>query len=399
PLIDARSRALAAAGGLAGGLAALLVAFLAWQLMPLARLQRRAAELLNGGGGADDWPVAHGEIGALARTLRHVWVERSQAELFNAQVMRKLSSVMSASPVGLAFIRDQRFELVSAECCHLLERQEQELLGVQAQRVFASDEEYERMLPELQRTLATGNTFVAEVQMRRANGSVFWARLLARPVAAADIGEGSIWSLYDASEQIVHRHRLEHAAAHDALTGVLNRKGFEKVLATTFEGQPDTRPASVVMIDLDHFKPINDSAGHAAGDAMLRAVAQAMGASVRASDSVARLGGDEFALMLAGCNAERALAIAEKVRHAITQLSLDWEGRRLSVGASLGVAELGARHGGVAAWLAEADAACYAAKRGGRGAVRTAQADAGPEPAPAESRERAGHDDRAELLH
>jgi diguanylate cyclase (GGDEF)-like protein len=127
------------------------------------------------------------------------------------------------------------------------------------------------------------------------------------------------------------------------------------------------------MIDLDHFKPINDSAGHAAGDAVLVAVAQAIKSRVRGSDLAVRLGGDEFALLLPGCDHARAMAVAEKVREAIAGLAVDWQGRKLRVGASLGVAELGDQHADPAQWLSQADAACYEAKRAGRDTVRLAR--------------------------
>ena len=127
------------------------------------------------------------------------------------------------------------------------------------------------------------------------------------------------------------------------------------------------------MIDLDHFKPINDRAGHAAGDAMLKAVAAAITSRVRASDLVVRLGGDEFALLLERCPLETALRIADNVRQAINAIALGWEGQTLRVGASLGVAALAAETPGVDEWLAQADAACYAAKAAGRDAVKTAQ--------------------------
>ena len=138
------------------------------------------------------------------------------------------------------------------------------------------------------------------------------------------------------------------------------------------EALPRSLPAAVVMIDLDHFKPINDRAGHAAGDAMLKAVAAAIVSRVRATDLVVRLGGDEFALLLERCPHDTALRIAENVRQAVAAIELNWEGQALRVGASLGVASLGAETLSADDWLAAADAACYAARPEGRGAVRAA---------------------------
>jgi diguanylate cyclase (GGDEF)-like protein len=183
---------------------------------------------------------------------------------------------------------------------------------------------------------------------------------------------GTIWTLDDITEQIAARERLEFAANHDALTGLANRKAFDKRLGRVFDARPKSFPTAVMMIDLDHFKPINDRSGHAAGDAMLRVVAAAITARVRASDVVARLGGDEFAVLLERCPPDAALRIAGTVQQAISDIRLPWEGRLLQVGASLGVAALGGDTPSIEAWLHDADTACYAAKAAGRGTVKSA---------------------------
>ena len=279
---------------------------------------------------------------------------------------------MAACPVGLGFTRRGRFELVSEEFCRQIGRAEHELVGQPTQLVFASNEDHLAMRPQVRAAFARGEPYVGEWQLLRADGHVYWAQLRARPVDPDNIDAGAIWSASDISDQVQAREHLVHAALNDALTGVANRKGFEAAATRMLEAHATQHPASVVMIDLDHFKPINDSAGHAAGDAVLVAVAQAICAAVRTSDIVGRLGGDEFAVLLPRCTQAQAVVVAEKVRQAILAIALPWQGRVLGVGASLGVAEYGAAHAGVAQWLADADAACYAAKRGGRDAVREA---------------------------
>ncbi len=368
PLHAARGQALRHGALAAALLALMLLVYLAWQLRPLAALERRAAALLQGNDDGD-WPRAGGEIGQLARTLRHVWAERAQMESFNAEVLRKLGSVMAAAPVGLAFTRRRRFEIVSTELCALVGRLEDELVGQPARRVFPCDSDARALDQQVAAAFARGQPYVGEWQLQRADGTAFWAQVRARPVDPQVPAAGTIWSVSDVSEQVHSRQQLEHAALHDALTGVANRKGFERALAQVFGAAGSVRPAAIVMIDLDHFKPINDSAGHAAGDRMLVAVAQAIAGVVRASDTVARLGGDEFAVLLPHCDQAQALGVADKVRYAICTLALPWQGRMLRVGASLGVAELDG-HRDPAQWLADADDACYAAKRSGGGAVR-----------------------------
>ena len=374
PLHAARRQALAWAGGLVAALSLVLLAIVSWLLRPLAQLTLRAQHLFDGSQDVHQgWPQASGEIERLSRVLRHVGAERAQLESFNAEVLRKLSSVMAAAPVGICFTRERRFELVSEEFCRLFGRGEAQLLGQPASIIYASNEDYLALGPQVIDAFKAGHAYAGEWQMLRADGSRFWGQLRGRPVADGDPAAGTIWTIADISEQVAAREQLEWSATHDPLTGLANRKLFAQRLARVLEGRPRSIPAEVVMIDLDHFKPINDRAGHAAGDAMLKAVAAAITSRVRASDLVVRLGGDEFALLLERCPLETALRIADNVRQAINAIALGWEGQTLRVGASLGVAALAAETPGVDEWLAQADAACYAAKAAGRDAVKTAQ--------------------------
>jgi diguanylate cyclase (GGDEF)-like protein/PAS domain S-box-containing protein len=352
-------------------LALMLGLFLAWQLQPLRRLERRAADMLHGTD-VGEWPLATGEIGRLSQTLRHVWAERAQVERFNAQVLQKLTSVMSASPVGLAFVRHDGFELFSEEGCRTLGYAESELVGRPAALIFPAAEDYAALREQSQVAFAAGQSYEGEWRLLDAQGAIFWARIRARPVVSGDADAGAIWSLYNIDEQISSRQLLERAALHDGLTGCLNRVGLAVRLAEAFFDPTPALTASVILLDLDHFKAVNDLGGHAAGDAMLQAVAKILTAQVRANDPVARLGGDEFAVLLPNCAGAQALIVAEKIRQGIDALELEWEGRQFRVGCSLGVAERDSTHATVEQWLAAADAACYEAKGCGRNAVRGA---------------------------
>lgn len=374
PLHAARREALLAAAGLVALLSLLILAIVSWLLRPLGLLAERAQHLFDGSQDIHDgWPNASGEIRRLSRVLRHVGAERAQLESFNALVLRKLSSVMAAAPVGICFTRDRRFELVSEEFCRLFGRSEADLLGQPASCIYASNEDYLTLGPQVVAEFRQGRAYVGEWQMLRADGSCFWGQLRGRPVADGDPAAGTIWTIADISEQVATREQLEWSATHDVLTGLANRKLFGQRLERVLEALPRSMPAVVVMIDLDHFKPINDRAGHAAGDAMLKAVGAAITSRVRATDLVARLGGDEFAVLLERCPHDTALRIAENVREAISAIVLHRDGHELRVGACLGVASLSEETASPAEWLAEADAACYAAKAAGRGSVQAAK--------------------------
>jgi len=162
---------------------------------------------------------------------------------------------------------------------------------------------------------------------------------------------------------------LEASAETDALTGVLNRRGFDRELkrAVAYVQRYWTR-AALMVVDLDGFKPVNDEHGHAAGDAILKAVAATLTGSLRASDTVARLGGDEFGLILWNLGEGDAAAKARALEIAVTGAVVDWQAAKLSVGASIGFAMLSASDE-LADVLQKADQAMYArkaARKGGR---------------------------------
>lgn len=376
PLHAARSKALALAAAIVAGASLLVLALIGWLLRPLTQLRHRAAHLFDGGQAPQSgWPVVGGEIGDLARVLRRVGSERARLEQLNAEVLTRLRSVMDAAPLGLLFTREGRFELVNDELCRLVGRPEHELLGQTVASSFESGEDHAKLGAQVAAAFTLGQPYVGEWRFRRGDGSSFWGQLRGRPIAAGRPEAGAIWTLADIGDHVVAREQLEWSATHDALTGLANRQLLEARLSQALEGRPHTLPAALVMIDLDHFKPINDSAGHAAGDAMLKAVAAAIAGCVRGSDLVARLGGDEFALLLQDCPPEAALRIADAVRMAIAACRVDWQGQVLQVGASLGVASLAPDTEGMTGWLHAADLACYRAKAAGRGVVRVAAAE------------------------
>jgi diguanylate cyclase (GGDEF)-like protein len=155
---------------------------------------------------------------------------------------------------------------------------------------------------------------------------------------------------------------LEASADTDPLTGVFNRRGFTRELKRTlaYIDRYWTR-AALLYVDLDAFKPVNDRHGHAAGDAILQAVAATLTRTVRASDTVARLGGDEFGIILWNLGETDAVKKARALETAVGAISLDWNGGLLRVGASIGLALIHPADD-LAKVMAAADQAMYARK-------------------------------------
>ncbi len=169
---------------------------------------------------------------------------------------------------------------------------------------------------------------------------------------------------------------LSHVASHDALTGLINRREFVLRLTHAVDSAcVDHAEHALCYIDLDQFKVINDSCGHAAGDELLREIAGMLRGVIRDGDSLARLGGDEFGLLLPGCPLDKAASIADLLRDKIAGFRFAWGGRPFEIGASIGVVSIRANNGSVGDLLRVADSACYVAKEEGRNRVHVYQPD------------------------
>ncbi len=168
----------------------------------------------------------------------------------------------------------------------------------------------------------------------------------------------------DVTAEVQAHQRLRHLAHTDSLTGLANRLTFHESLKQALERG---NAGALLSLDLDHFKGINDSLGHSGGDSVLQEVGQRLARVVRAGDLVARLGGDEFAVLAcAPCSPQDAAVLAQRIIEALDQ-PIDYGGRRLQVGASVGVAMCDDPQAGVDEMHVRADMALYAAKEAGRG--------------------------------
>lgn len=211
--------------------------------------------------------------------------------------------------------------------------------------------------------------------LERRDGAKLAIREVRSPILATDQSvEGNVIVFQDFTEMRRLQRELEHAAVHDDLTGLMNRLGFLDTLESLrrrslFDGSQH----QILYIDLDRFKHVNDTAGHAAGDAILKLVAGAIRDSVRSGDLVARLGGDEFGVILPSCPQSVARLAAYAVVERIVALELTWQGKAFKIGASVGAATLDKASASIDDVIADADAACYAAKSQGGASVAIAK--------------------------
>ncbi len=220
---------------------------------------------------------------------------------------------------------------------------------------------------------------VREARMLRREGTTFWLRLVAR-VQDEDGGRVIHWVGEDTSRTHELREDLAFRERHDALTGLPNRRELERRLAVLTERAAREREHVLVLLDLDQFKVVNDTCGHAAGDELLRHVARVLDREVDPPHLLARLGGDEFAVLFEGTRLEDAERKVEQVRESLRLMEFENNGQRYTITASIGVVQLSAAGRELGAVLSLADTMCFAAKEGGRDRVQVYQeGDAGLE--------------------
>ncbi|MBC3955311.1 EAL domain-containing protein [Pseudomonas triticifolii] len=212
--------------------------------------------------------------------------------------------------------------------------------------------------------------------IQRLDGSTVSVALVGSPIYSEGVVSGAVLVLHDMTQERQYIANLSWQAAHDALTGLLNRGEFERRLQQVLnKGDMGCASHCLLFLDLDQFKLVNDTSGHAAGDELLRHICRALPQGLRDGDTLARLGGDEFGVLLTDCPANKAHEIAEILRQIVQDLHFMWKGRPFVTTVSIGVVHLGDAPATLEASLCAADMACYMAKEKGRNRVQVYRLD------------------------
>ncbi len=185
--------------------------------------------------------------------------------------------------------------------------------------------------------------------------------------------EGVVLVFHDVTQARNLAAILSHQAKHDALTGLINRREFELRVEAVQQGAMERNAQhSMLYIDLDQFKIVNDTSGHVAGDELLKQVSSLLHAELREGDTLARLGGDEFGVLLENCPLEKSCEIAEQLRLKLTAFQFVWQDLTFNINCSIGVASINRLSGSLSDILGAADLACIAAKDHGRNRIHVA---------------------------
>jgi diguanylate cyclase (GGDEF)-like protein/PAS domain S-box-containing protein len=299
--------------------------------------------------------------------------------------------ILDNATVGITFVRNRTYQRCNARFEQMFGYAPGDLLGKSTAAIYASREDFERD-GDWYEEMRAGRAVTAERQYRRRNGTTFWCKLVGKAIDRKNPRAGAIWIYDDVSAEHAARESLEasrdaleiavaqrtaelqqakaraqHLADHDALTGLPNRRLLEDRLRQALAlSQRNRKQTAVMFIDLDRFKPINDSLGHAVGDVLLKEVSQRLVNQLREGDTICRIGGDEFVVVLPEVRrSSDAAQVAQKVIEQVSQAVMIDE-RELAVSCSVGIAVFPDDGRDAETLIRNADAAMYHAKELGR---------------------------------
>ncbi|MCY1344402.1 diguanylate cyclase (GGDEF) domain protein [compost metagenome] len=309
---------------------------------------------------------------ALYRT-RKLQQQRGAAEDALAREQERAQvTLASIGDAVLSLDGNGRLDYLNAAAEQLIGWRSAQACGLPLGELFQLLDEQEQpdldVLLELLLDTDSGSSCVGSHQLVRADGDRVSVSLTAAPIHREGRVSGAVLVFHDMTRERQYIANLSWQASHDALTGLANRREFDRRLQQALERQ-DCQHA-LLYLDLDQFKVVNDTCGHAAGDQLLRQVCAQLQGCLRDSDTLARLGGDEFGILLESCPAEPAARIAETLRQTVQALSFNWEGRTFGVGVSIGLVCLQPGRLTLEEALRAADVACYLAKEKGRNRVQ-----------------------------
>jgi diguanylate cyclase (GGDEF)-like protein/PAS domain S-box-containing protein len=319
--------------------------------------------------------------GVLKRNARMAAALRMSQELVYMEQERSHVTLGSIADAVISADRDRRITYMNGAAERLTLWSQTEAVGRTLTDVLSMDaESRDRSVFSKLESILAGNDLsgpAAGVVLKRRDDAEVVIHERAAPIRDRDgHAIGIVLVLRDITHERALAARLEHQATHDPLTGLTNRREFEARVTAAIEdhGARGTQYA-LLYLDLDQFKVINDTCGHAAGDGLIRKIAWLINDQLRGTDVLARLGGDEFGALLRDIRGDDAVALADGIRRRIAEHRYDWEGRIFSVNSSVGVIVIDNTVGTVSDALSAADQACYLAKDNGRNRVQLYRPD------------------------
>jgi len=303
--------------------------------------------------------------------------ERRQVQANIARLERQMRLLLESTSDGILGVdRDLRCTFANAAALAILGYTAEELEGQDVHALLQPRREdgspMSRSESLILRSIIEDRTFAsADEVLWTKSGEPVPVQYSSNPITEDGVTVGASVVFRDIAETRALMRRMDFMARYDTLTELPNRREFETCAQAAIEDAAARRVEHVIAyLDLDQFKVVNDTCGHAAGDAMLRQVTALMRDQVRQQDTLGRLGGDEFGLLLRDCNRSQALRVLTAVRDAVRDFRFVWEEKSFKIGVSIGATVINAQTPSLAVALVEADTACYLGKQRGGNRVQ-----------------------------
>ncbi len=289
-----------------------------------------------------------------------------------SKVNRLQSIILEKSLIGIALVRDRLFEWVNPRWAEIIGLPMKSLTGKPFRLLFIDDSGYEELQRESFDFLSNGQAFEKEIRLVKSDGMPYWGMLIGKTLTPYRPEQGVVWLLSDVTARKEWEEQLCRQARTDALTGVYSRRHFMELSEQMFlQHIRYGQPMSVMLLDADHFKRVNDVYGHPTGDDVLKTLAATAQRCLRASDVFGRIGGEEFAVTLPGTRIQGARVVAERMRVELSRCAVAAALGTVRFTVSIGVAELNERMLSFETLLKQADLALYQAKENGRNRVES----------------------------
>jgi diguanylate cyclase (GGDEF)-like protein/PAS domain S-box-containing protein len=311
-------------------------------------------------------PISSSEGDHLVCVISDI-TEQKKAEQQLITTSSELDTILENAMVGIAFIKDRVLLRVNQKFEDIFGFDKGEVIGQNTRCLFPSVESFEELGVKAYGDLEQGLVFEGEMQLAKRNGDRFWCAISSKAITTSRPQDGTIWLFEDVTKQRENDEKLRKLASLDALTGLPNRAVFHDRLSQAIrKAHLNSGRLAIFFLDLDHFKHINDSLGHNAGDGLLCKVADRLRTCIRDDDTVARLGGDEFTIILEDIRSVSFVAkVAEKVLNSVMD-SYTIAGTEVNISPSIGVSLYPADGRDTDVLIRNADAAMYHAKHNGR---------------------------------
>lgn len=293
---------------------------------------------------------------------------RKQAEA----EMRILQRAVEASSSAVIITdKNGRIEYVNPKFTRITGYEKSEALGKQPVRLLLTDKASRgKARYGMWHAIANKGEWSGVFRNNRKDGSLYWGK---NTISSVKDSKGRVTHYISIHEDISEHYelseKLNYQATHDSLTGLINRREFERRAQKVVTASAQEARHALCYMDLDQFKIINDTCGHVAGDELLRQIGMLLKKTVRKRDTVARLGGDEFAVLMEDCPPKNALHVANSLLEAVRDFQFGWKGYNFRLGISIGIVGIDSAVRSMTQIFRDADLACYTAKEHGRNQI------------------------------